>query len=56
MEINESLLKEFIQNMNKRGINNNDLMYVIENLSYLASDNGFDREGFFDVLIDMMNC
>ena len=56
MEINEITLKEFIQKMDERGINSDDLMYVIENLSYLASDNGFDKEGFFDELIDMMNC
>ena len=56
MEINENSLKEFIQKIDERGISSDELMYVIENLSYLASDNGFDREGFFDVLIDIMNC
>lgn len=54
MEIKENSLKEFIEKMEEKGINNEDVMYVIENLSYLATDNGFDKEGFFDELIYMM--
>lgn len=41
--------------MEEKGINSDDLMCVIEELSYLATDNGFDKEGFFDELIYMMN-
>lgn len=56
MEISEESLKEFINIMKTKGITEEDTMCVIENLSNLATDNGFDREGFFDELIYMLNC
>lgn len=55
MEIKEELLQKFIDKMEGKRINSNDLMFIIEELSYLAQDNGFDSEGFFDELIEMMN-
>ena len=54
-EISNKSLEEFINRMEMNGINSDAMMCVIENLSHLAADNGFDREGFFDELINMMN-
>ena len=55
MEIKEELLQKFIDKMDGKQIDSDDLMFILEELFYLAQDNGFDKEGFFDELIEMMN-
>jgi len=55
MEIRKATVAEFIGKMEEKGITSDDYMCVIEELSYLATDNGFDKEGFFDELIYLLN-
>ena len=55
MEISKKSLEEFMKKMEENCIISDDCECVIENLSYLAKDNGFDKEGFFDELIYMLH-
>ena len=55
MVISKDSLEKFLNIMESKGISSDDMMFVIEKLSYLANDNGFDREGFFDELMYMLN-
>jgi hypothetical protein len=54
MEIDEKMFREFVDKMDKHFIDKSDLIMVIETLSELANDNGFDKEGFFDEIIYLL--